>query len=169
MRTHSNPVFGGITICPTTDMTEYSVGQGEASAYSRSPMSSTSGYGSLEDAIARLAPGGYVIDKRGLPWDSMRHVISGPMESCVLPPLTANRWGDVRCFNTYEDFLSWGEKVKESGGNLSMCDLSLDLYAEYWRRLGAKVGRKVFLSTDAMTCVRFQEPYSGPLFSGRKE
>lgn len=162
---NSSHKFGGIAICPTRELTEYSVGQCESSAYSHSPNSSTSGIATLEDAIARLAPGGYVLDKRGLPWESVQHVISGPMEDCKLPPLTVERWGNVRCFDTYEDFLAWGEEVKAEGGNLSMCMLSLDLYAEYWRRLGAKVGRKLYLDMSSdETHIVWKEPYSGPLF-----
>lgn len=165
MKLQPNPMFDGIRIYPTKDMPEYSVGQCESSAYSHAPNSSTSGIATLEDAIARLAPGGYVLDKRNLPWESVRHVISGPMESCTLPPLTAERWGDVRCFDTYEDFLAWEAEVKAEGGNLSMCNLSLDLYAEYWRRLGAKVGRKLHKDIRTTeTHIVWKEPYSGPLF-----
>jgi hypothetical protein len=136
--------YEGIAIVPTATETEYSIGQCESGAYSQAPGSRTSGYRDLEEIISRLAFGGYVIDKRNLPWESVVHVISGPMDSCTLPPMTISIiWEYNRTFRTYEEFLSYAAELKAAGRNLSMAYLSLDLYAEYWRRLGAKVGRKV--------------------------
>lgn len=158
-------VYDGIAICPTKEQSAYSIGQCESGAYSHAPNTSTSGYYDLEEVIPRLAEGGYAIDKRNLPWESVRHVISGPMESCNLPPLTADRWGRVQTFTTYCDFLAWAAEVKAKGGNLSMSYISLDLYAEYWHRLGARVGRKVKgeIVWNACTCKGTCECIAGAL------
>jgi hypothetical protein len=137
------PAYDGISIKPTKDHPAFYIGQGQSGAYSGSPGTSTSGYYALEEIIPRLAEGGYVFDKRGLTWDVACNCISGPMSSCELAPMSVDRWDDKRTFNTYEEFAAYEQTVKAEGGNLSMSYLSLDLYAEWWRRLGAKVGRKV--------------------------
>lgn len=148
--------YEGIALRPTKTKEYYMVGQSQSSAYAGAPGCSTSGIGSLEKAIEDLCEGGYAIDKRHLSWEVACCVISGPMEHVGLPPLTMrNGWEPQRTFASFEEFFSYLEKETPP---LTMTYLSMDLYAEWWRRKGAKVGRKV------KGTIQWKPAYSGPLF-----
>lgn len=159
--------YEGIALKPTKAQDYYIVGQSQSSAYAAQPGCSTSGIRDLEEAIVRLCEGGYVLDKRTLSWEVACDVISGPMDSADLPPLTLrDMWEPNRTFDSFDAFFSYLEERKaehEGREALSMSYLSMDLYAEWWRRKGAKVGRKVKGE------IQWKLPYSGPLFEGREE
>lgn len=150
--------YEGIAVKPTKAHDYLMVGQSQASAYAESLGSSTSGIRSLEDAVAQLAEGGYAIDKRHLSWDVACACISGPMCSASLPQLSIRYLGSIQTFISYSQFESYVETHSAKGGNLSLHFISMDLYAEWWRRKGARVGRKV------KGMVEWKPAYSGPLF-----
>lgn len=129
--------YAGIAVKPTKVQEYLIVGQSQASAYAEALGYSTSGIRTLEDAIAQLAEGGYAVDKRHLPWEIACACISGPMCSASLPPMSARVLGEYRTFASYEAFEA------ETKGGLSLHFLSMDLYAEWWKRRGARVGRKI--------------------------
>lgn len=154
--------YEGVSVKPTKKLDYCMVGQSQASAYAESLGSSTSGIRDLETAIAQLAEGGYVLDKRDLPWEVACECISGPMSSASLPPMTLrDLYGPDQVFRTFSDFFAYLDERKAKGEpGLSCSYLSMDLYAEWWRRKGAKVGRKV------KGAIQWKAPYSGPLFEG---
>lgn len=150
------PRYEGIALRPTKTKEYYLVGQSQSSAYAGAPGVSTSGIGSLEKAIEDLCEGGYVLDKRHLTWEVACECISGPMEHVGLPPMTMGAaYEPKRTFTSFDEFFSYLEKESPP---LTMSYLSMDLYAEWWRRKGAKVGRKV------KGQIEWKPAYSGPLF-----
>jgi hypothetical protein len=154
--------YEGIAIKPTKERDCYMVGQSQSSPYAHGVGHSVSGGVHLEEFIDRyLAEGGYVIDKRHLPWEIACAVISGPMDKVGLPPMTLEEFGETRTFESFDAFFSYLEERKKAfdgSEGLSMAYLSVDLYAEWWRRKGAKVGRKVAGN------IQWKAPYSAPLF-----
>lgn len=100
---------------------------------------STSGFRDLETAIAecaeRLAEGAYVFDKREVPAAiGIRAVVGGPMGKADLPPMTIETWEETITFES-------PAAACDSGKIKSSTFVSLDIEAEYWRRLGARIGR----------------------------
>lgn len=160
MRAIRTASYEGIVIKPTSKCNYFFVGQSQSSAYAAEPGSNTSGISSLEVAIVQLAEGGYVVDKRHLPWEVAVECISGPMENVHLQPLTmCEVYGHTRTFTSFGEFFTYIEDRAAKGlGGLSMSYISMDLYAEWWRRKGARVGRKVRCE------IVWKSAYSGPLF-----
>jgi hypothetical protein len=153
--------YEGLSLRPTKAQDYYMVGQSQSSAYAHQPNCSTSGIRNLEEAIVRLCEGGYVLDKRELSWEVACNVISGPMDQVDLPPMTMRRaYEKARTFGSFREFYDYLDSP-ECGG-MSFANLSMDLYAAWWHRLGAKVGRKV------KGVIQWKAPYSGPLFEGKE-
>jgi hypothetical protein len=149
--------YEGISLKPTKAQDYYIVGQSQSSAYAGSPGSSTSGISTLDDAIERLCEGGYVFDKRHLSYDVACCCISGPMDKVDLPPMTVSPCFEKhRTFATFDEFFSYLET--DEGKCMSMTFISMDLFGEWWRRKGAKVGRKI------KGKIEWKPAYSGPLF-----
>lgn len=98
-----------------------------------------SGYSELEEIIPRLCEGGYISDKRGLPWPVACEIISGPMEDVLLPPLTIRHWQDRRTFASMEEFFDF----EKAGNRFGTAFVSIDIFCAWWHRRGAKVGRKI--------------------------
>ena len=130
-------IFEGVPLGPVGDNEYCIAGQSDSSAYLHKPNSSVSGIASLDEAVCRLTKGGYIVDKRHLPFSKKVLCVSGPMDGSHLPPLTysPSLFND-QTFDSIEGFFSI---IKDPG---SMSYLSMDLYAEWWRRHGAKIGRK---------------------------
>lgn len=97
----------------------------------------------LEELYPRLCEGGYVIDNRFLDWEVACEIISGPMDDIELAPLQVRSFMMRTSFNSLEEFFLYEKKRSEGGGNLSTHFVSMDLYAEWWAKRGAKVGRKI--------------------------
>lgn len=154
--------YEGILVKPTKAQDYCMVGQAQSGAYAASVGSSTSGIRNLEEAITQLCEGGYILDKRHLSWEVACECITGPMESVSLPPMTMrDLYEDDVTFGSIEEFYSYLEERKQRYGGreaLSMSYLSMDLYAAWWHRKGAKVGRKIKGE------IQWKAPYSGPLF-----
>lgn len=170
-------VFEGILIDPkpwdpksrstTKQSGEYwLMGQSQSSAYAHKPNCFASGM-SWDNAIEELAQGGYVVDKRHLDYEVACEVISSPLDNPELGPLTLGNMGSQPItFASFDQFFEWVEnriiqrrkENPQAGPGLSMAYLSLDLYAEWWRRRGAKVGRKINGE------IYWKAPWSGPLF-----
>lgn len=99
---------------------------------------SASGIASLEEACERLDDGGVCIDKRALGEEGIAMVYSGPMHSVRLPPRTIQVFGsEPKTFSTVEAALLDSDTMR------SLTYVSLDIDAEIWRRLGARIGKKV--------------------------
>lgn len=138
--------YDGINICQTKTHEYILVGQSQASAYAKGLIElnnsyqefSVSGISTLEDAVTKLCYGGYIIDKRHLSWEVACNCISGPIDNVRLPALTVDIWREQTTFSSYNEFEMWSKDK-----NLSLTYLSVDLYAEYWKRLGAKVSRNI--------------------------
>lgn len=156
--------YEGIALRPTKEKQYYMVGESQSFAYAHYPGGSASGIRNLETAIERLCEGGYVVDKRGVSSDTaIEMAFTGPMDEVSLPPMTMKiPFERLRTFTSYEEFAAYESDLLVQGRNLSMHCLSLDLYAEWCRRKGAKVGRKVRGE------IQWKAPYSGPLFERTK-
>lgn len=104
---------------------------------SDSMTSGSSNCPALEVMIERekdlICEGAYIFDKRSLPIEVQWKCVSGPMPGKQLEPLTLDYWGTIKRHTTVKDLTE-----KEATATTY---LSYDLYAEYWRRLGAKIGR----------------------------
>jgi len=99
--------------------------------------SSVSGLsGELEDYITAVIDGGYVVDKRNVPIDVLtRWVVSGPMMRDDLPAGHCSPpFGKDPSPMTVEELIGRFDGI-------SMTYISIDLYVELWKRLGAKVFR----------------------------
>lgn len=130
--------YDNISIRPSKNRPYHFAGQSQAGAYANSENSSVTTYDALENIIDRVAEGGYVVDKRHLPIEIAVKTISGPIQRPGLPPLTIDDWGKQQSFSSINEFFKY-LSMRTTG--ISMCYFSLDLYAEWWKRLGAKVGR----------------------------
>lgn len=128
-------------IRPTKDRRYSLIGQAQAGAWANGGDFSLRTYDSLESLFDKVAEGGYVIDKRHLPFEILLKAVSGPMDNANLPPLTiSDCMEEPRTFKSMDEFFLYLATRK---AGISMTYFSLDLYAEWWRRLGAKVGRMV--------------------------
>jgi len=112
--------------------------------------------GGLESPLVKLEEGGWLLDKTAAPLDRVIDgVVSGPMLDITLPPGTIDRFGKKEKaaaarmlgvgglqggFATVTALAITEPETKQYG---SLDSISLDLYLDYWRGLGAKVGRKI--------------------------
>lgn len=103
--------------------------------------SSRTTYSDLESLLAtdtELADGAYIFDKRACGDAAVAAVISGPMNDASLPPLTVSRM-----FEANRTFASVAEALANPDTTRAISSVSLDIYAAFWRGLGARIGRKV--------------------------